>query len=72
MHAVDTNRSQNSERIGDTVKHVPPAARQWRSTESELLLDLDRRGELAALRVYPAQLISSKKMLPRFEMVAPH
>src|SRR5262245_11895904 len=49
MHAVMTDRSQNSGGIGHAVKHVLPAARQRRATKPERLLDLDRCGKLAAL-----------------------
>src|SRR4029450_6084471 len=49
MHAVMTDRPQNSGGVGHTVKHVLAAARQRRATKSKRLLDLDRCGKLAAL-----------------------
>src|SRR5688572_19279383 len=53
MHAVKTYRSQRAAGICDAVKHMLTAARQRRRAEPEWLLDLDRRGKLAALRIVP-------------------
>src|SRR5262245_38812683 len=51
MHAVMTDWYKHASGIGDAVQHVLPAARQRCRAEAEGLLDLDRAGELAPLRV---------------------
>src|SRR3954453_14504925 len=51
MDAVVTDRFEDAAGISDAMEHVLAAAGQRCAAEPECLLDLDGRGELAALRI---------------------